>query len=156
MQKIKGTGLALDRRQKNIYTYYRNTVYHYRFPDLQLVRSFKSLSNISALSLSENEKLLAVVNTSGAIAAYSTKSDEAIGSSRLARIELYFAHFVNNDTGMLCADWNGRIIWFDLPDCTYTIRSDLKYEEREFPLWLILDPYNMQVLAIDGVSAAMI
>ena len=64
MQKIKGTGYTLDKKQEHIYTFYGNMVYHYRLSDLKLLKSFKSLSYICRLALSNDEKHLAVTDMS--------------------------------------------------------------------------------------------
>lgn len=86
MKKIKGTGYILDHQQKHIYTFNHNRVYHYSFPKLKLLGTYKSLSNISQLSLSYDEKQLAVTNTSGTIAVHSVETGEMIGKRRMERI----------------------------------------------------------------------
>ncbi len=146
MQKIKGEGYTLDRKQEHIYTFNRNTVYQYRLSDLKLLKSFKSLSYIYRLSLSNNEKQLAVTNTSGTIAVHSAETGEILGKSRMGRRETFFTYYMEDGSGILCADWNGKIMRLDTSNFRHEVLLDLKYTEGMNPL--LLDTDKMQIVEV--------
>ncbi len=138
MKKVKGVNFILDKKEKNIYTLNRNAVYHYRFPELKLLNTFKSLSNISYLLLSEEERQIAVVNTSGTIAVHLAESGELLGKSRMEKTETFFSCYLDNDW-ILCADCGGKIMRMNTKNFAHEILLDLKYFEREFRPRLMLN-----------------
>ena len=156
MQKIKGTGYTLDKKQEHIYTFYGNMVYHYRLSDLKLLKSFKSLSYICRLALSNDEKHLAVTDMSGHIAIHSAEMGEMTGKSRMEGWEASFIHYMEDDSSILFADQIGKIMRLDTSSFRHEVLLDLHYEGREI-IPLLLDADKMQIVEVvcDGVGTKL-
>lgn len=126
----------------------RNTVYVYNLETKKLELQVKTISNVSDAVISPDKKLLAVKNTSGAIAIISMETGEELGKTIMEQCEGEPMTFAPDNKHVLDFDWDGRTMLLDTTTMShYIMDGPASREKRKLPRtdYIQYDRYSKQI-----------
>lgn len=104
------------------------------------IKNFDLLKNISHIAISSNEKLIAYKNTGGHIVVQELETGNMLIKSKCLSKEGYSIYFTNEDKTILSSEWGGKVYEMDICsgnvqviyDLPITSTNLIKIRENEF------------------------